>query len=144
MSPMHAMGRAPAYETLFDQSYERVRRNRVFDKDFFDTFYDKFLPSSPEVAQKFRNTDMAKQRQMLEKSFYHLLVFYASGDADDYMQRMVAKHGRHGVNIPDHLYDLWMDTLIATVKVFDPEYSDDVALAWRLVLAPGLTYMKYR
>ena len=143
MTVMHTE-HAPPYERVFDQSYERVHSGDEHGLNFFDGFYQNFLGLSDEIRDKFKNTDMPKQRSMLEKSFYHLLVFYATGNADDYMQRMVERHGSRGINIPIRLYDSWMDSLIKTVEQFDPEFNADIALAWRLVLAPGLTYMKYR
>ncbi|WP_370980567.1 globin [Agaribacterium sp. ZY112] len=144
MNPLQSMETAPTFETLFDQSYERVRTAKQGNIDFFDAFYMDFLGRSPEIRNKFRKTDMKKQRSMLEKSFYHLLVFYATGDADDYMQRMVERHRGREVDISNHLYDMWMDALIDTVAKYDDEFTDETALAWRLVMAPGLTYMKYK
>ena len=29
------------------------------------------------------------------------------------------------------------------VSEFDPEFNDEVELAWRLALTPGITYMKF-
>ncbi len=31
--------------------------------DFWDKFYDFFLKSSPSVAEKFKNTDMKRQKR---------------------------------------------------------------------------------
>lgn len=133
-----------AYEQLFDQSYERVLRVKLDDRDFFEAFYERFLAASPEVREKFANTDMTKQRQMLKKSFYSLLVFYASNAADDYLNKMVEKHQARSVSIPHHMYDLWLDCLVSTVAEFDPEADDEVLLAWRIVMSSGITYMKYK
>ncbi len=133
-----------SFETIYDESYERTVANTVNGVTFFDAFYHAFLDSSDEVREKFRNTDMEKQKGMLKKSFYHLLVFYGSNQADDYIQKIAASHNKNHLNIRPELYDLWLDTLMQTIQQFDPQYSEEVELAWRLVLAPGITYMKFK
>lgn len=132
------------YERLFDESYERVVLEIRDGREFFEAFYCRFLASSPLVRQKFRHTDMMRQRIMLKKSFYNLLAFYASGSVDSVLERIALSHSRKGLDIPPELYDLWLDCLAATIKDYDPLFDVDVELAWRLVLSPGITYMKFK
>ncbi len=127
----------------FDASLKRVLEARRADRDFFDAFYDRFLASSERVAEKFRHTDMARQKSMLRKSFYYLVTFYASGQVSDYMVSVARAHSRLGHDIPPDLYDLWLETLISVVRDYDYAMDDDVELAWRLVLVPGITYMQF-
>ena len=110
---------------------------------FFDDFYQAFLASSPQVAWKFRHTDMVHQREMLKKSFYHLLSFYGSNNADYYLEQVAISHNREHYNIPPALYDLWLEVLIQTVKKFDRQFSAEIELGWRLVMTPGIVYMKF-
>lgn len=133
-----------SYESIFDFSYERVIKQRVDGEDFFSCFYHFFLASSEDVREKFTNTDMAKQQRMLKKSFYSLLAFYASGSVDSVLERIGESHSRDQLNIAPYFYDLWLDCLIKTVTKFDPDFSPEVELAWRLVLSPGITYMKFK
>ena len=42
------------------------------------------------------------------------------------------------------LYEAWLDSLIATARESDPDFDDELELAWRVVLAPGIAYMKFR
>lgn len=130
-------------EQLFDHSLERVLARQRDGKAFFEAFYDAFIAASPEVAEKFRNTDMERQRTMLRKSFYHLLSFYASNDADYYLHRVAISHNHRHYNIRPHLYDLWLETLIATLWRFDVRCDEATELAWRLIMAPGIVYMKF-
>jgi hemoglobin-like flavoprotein len=131
------------FEHIFDESHERIKDVRVEGRDFFEAFYDRFLGESVEVAEKFARTDMQKQQSMLKKSFYHLLVFYASNHADDYLEKIAHRHSHEDLDVNPQLYDLWLTCLIATLAKFDPQFSDRVELAWRLVMAPGITYMKF-
>ena len=133
-----------SYEQIFDQSYERIKTLEKDGKRFFAAFYDNFLRASPDVAEHFRATDMERQMKMMEKSFYGLFIFYATQNANDYLENIAEKHSHYQLNIDTGLYDIWLNSLIETVKYYDPEFTEDIALAWRVVLAPGIAYMKHR
>lgn len=130
-------------ECLFDASYVRVLSREVEGQAFFAAFYERFIAASPEVAAKFRHTDMAHQQAMLKKAFYHLLAFYASSHADYYLQEVAISHSRAHLDIAPPLYDLWLEALIDTVRVFDEQFDAEVELAWRLVMTPGIVYMTF-
>lgn len=130
-------------ERAFDRSLKRVCESRVEGADFFEAFYARFTGASPEVAQRFRCTDMDRQHLMLKKSLYHLLTFYLSSDSDYYLDSVAVSHNRLNLDIRPDLYDLWLESLIATVETFDDLFDEAVELAWRLVMAPGIVYMKF-
>jgi len=132
------------YEAIFDASYERVKKHHAGKEAFFHAFYERFIQADPRVAQHFQHTDMERQQKMLEKSFYRLLVFYATNSTDDYLEEVAIRHSKLVLNIDKDLYDIWLDCLIETLKDYDPEYSDQVELSWRLLLATGITYMKFK
>ncbi len=132
------------YEEIFDHSYERVKNNTVDGKSFFDAFYGNFLALSPEAAEYFKHVDMKKQIRMMEKSFYSLFIFYATQNANDYLEATARRHSESDLGISLNLFDAWMDAIINTVREFDPRYTSEIGLSWRIVLAPGMTYMKYR
>ena len=133
-----------SFDEIFDLSYERVVKTKRNGKTFFDCFYDHFIGSSPDIAQAFQHTDMNHQKKMLKKSFYSLFTFYATNCADDYLETIANRHSGREHGIKPELYDLWLETLIETVRAFDPEFNDDIELSWRLVLSPGITYMKFK
>ncbi len=130
-------------ERLFDASYMRVLSREVEGQVFFEAFYERFLAASPEIAKKFRQTDMARQRAMLKKAFYRLLSFYVSSHADYYLKEVAISHSRAHLDIPPKLYDFWLETLIDTVRAFDEQFDDEVELAWRLVMTPGIVFMTF-
>ena len=84
-----------SYEQIFDESYERVKRITKQNNSFFDRFYVNFFQSSPEIAQYFAHTDMNQQKQVLEKSFYSLFIFYATKNANDYLMEIATQHDKH-------------------------------------------------
>lgn len=132
------------YEEIFDHSYERVKNKKVDDKTFFAAFYDNFISMSPGIAEQFSSVDMKKQIRMMEKSFYSLFIFYATQNANDYLESTAKRHSQAELGIDLNLFDMWMDAIIKTVKQFDSRYNNEIGLSWRIVLSPGITYMKYR
>lgn len=132
------------FEEIFDESYKRILNTQRDGKGFFEAFYDRFLSGNDEIASRFANTDMAIQQSMLKKSFYSLFAFYASSQSDDYINTIAIRHNRNNLDIRPEFYDVWLLCLITTVQQFDDEFSDDVELAWRLVMTPGITYMKFK
>ena len=131
------------YEDLFNTSYWRVTRAKKDGDRFFDAFYRRFLDSSPAVRDKFNHTDMEIQKQTLQESLNHMCDFYVSNVADDHIQEISQLHSKADMDIAPHLYDLWLECLIETVREYDPEVRPDVELAWRLVMISGITYMKF-
>lgn len=125
--------------TTFDESLRRCDSN----PRFLDIFYDRFMASSPDVREKFKKTDFARQKRLLRASFYLLLL--ASEDEaygpERHLKQLALRHGAHGLEIGANLYDLWLDSLLATVKECDPGYSAEVEAAWEEVMGIGIAYM---
>jgi len=42
------------------------------------------------------------------------------------------------VNIPPHLYDLWLDALCEAVEKHDPEFKPALVEKWRAAMRPGI------
>ena len=127
---------------VFNDSLERCLR----DGQFFQRFYELFLAASPEVREKFRDTDFRKQRRMLQTAFYMLVEYIALGwpECQAYLERIAAAHGKYGRNISPHLYDLWLDCLLRTVQERDDLYSAEVEAAWRFMMGAGINFLKAR
>ena len=130
------------YLQLFVESYKRVLLNDRRDEDFFAAFYRLFISHSPQAAEKFKNTDMRRQQEMLHTSIDHMIYFSMDRRATENLVRVAAVHSRAGVDIDPALYEDWLDALLEAVKLFDADYNNEIDLAWRVVLAPGITYMK--
>lgn len=110
---------------------------------FLDAFYENFLASSPEVAEKFVGTDFARQKELLKTSFHHLLLVARDPKQgpDPYLEEVAVRHGAGGLAIGAHMYDLWLDSLIETVRARDPECSPEVEAAWERVMMVGIHYL---
>lgn len=134
------------YEILFEASYDRVIGQGVGinpkGEAFFKRFYDNFFSRSDAVKEKFKHTDMKLQPGMLQKSIYHLVSFYISKEENEYLRKFALSHNKNNHNIKVEFYDIWLDTLIQTVRELDPEYDRNIELAWRIALTPGILYMQ--
>ena len=128
----------------FDDSLARCNAN----PRFLDLFYERFLGSSPEVKEKFKNTDFRKQKRALRASFY--LIMLAAEDKDNgpekYLGDLAIAHDAEHLDIGAGLYDLWLDSLLATVAECDPKFDDRVAEIWERVAMIGVGYLcsRYR
>ena len=86
---------------------------------------------------------MHRQVAMLEKSLHYIAYLFTHDEVYDHVRRVARIHDRAHHDIPPELYDLWLESLIDTVREFDPQFTADIELAWRLVLARGIAYMKF-
>jgi len=129
------------YLERFDESFARcVARNR--GADFFESFYTRFMAADPIIAEKFASTDFVRQREMLSESLTEMRSFFTEHTRTPYLAVLGKVHGHNGRKIEAHLYDVWLVTLVQTVKEFDSEYDDQTGIAWRIVLAPGIEFMR--
>jgi hemoglobin-like flavoprotein len=130
-------------DAFFNDSYERVSNIGENGNLFFDCFYEKFVGSSPEIKDKFRNTDMKKQKLMLRSSILYIMQLFSTHELHESLQEIAIKHDQQHMDIRPELYDIWIECLIDTVRELDPYFDERVELAWRLVFSPGITYMKF-
>lgn len=131
------------YDQIFTTSMRRVLGSGAYNRAFISDFYETFLATSPLVAQKFEHTDMSAQLTMLHDSLLIVVDFYRTRRPDPVLQRLAESHSRRAHNILPEFYDLWVDSLVASLQRQDPEFCEDVELAWRIALAPGVCYMRF-
>lgn len=124
---------------LYNNSYERITTNA---EGFFADFYRNFFNKSDSIRALFHNVDMVKQGEIVQDSFHYLLSFYNTKQVSDYLINL-CHHHKNELVIAESLYDLWLDALLETVSHHDPHYDRETELAWRVVLAPGITLMKH-
>ena len=130
---------------ILEQFEDSLRRCNA-DPEFLDRFYERFLRSSPRVREKFRATDLLRQKRMLQASLQLLLVA-AQDDGKrptPYLDEVAARHSASQMAIGAELYDLWLDSLLATVREVDPAWSALVDQAWETVMTVGIAYLVSR
>ena len=129
----------PIVLAVFEASLKRCEAR----PDFLDVFYENFLSSSPEVAEKFVGTDFTRQKELLRTSLHHLLLVARDPKQgpDPYLEDVSVRHGAGGLAIGAHLYDLWLDSLLKAVRACDPEHVPEVEAAWEEVMMVGIHYL---
>ncbi len=137
---MEGRGTATEHDIeVFNDSLERCTRS----SGFLDRFYELFLASSDEVAEKFRHTDFRKQKRALRISLYLMMsVTEGKPEGDAHLERIARLHSKADRDIPPKLYDLWLDSLVLAVKEFDPLFGEETEKAWRRIMRPGIEFMK--
>lgn len=114
---------------------------------FMDDFYARFVDSSQEIREKFKDTDMKRQAQVVADSLYVVANAVQGGEgslARRELPRIAARHSRSDRDIQPALYDLWIGCLVETARAHDPRFDPEVERAWREVLAFGADYMRER
>lgn len=109
---------------------------------FMDIFYDEFM-KSPEVQEKFKNTNMAMQKIVL-KSSLHLMLAVARGYRGDSMDKLAISHDRNHRAIPPNLYQFWLNAMVNAVRATDTNCTPTTESAWREVMQVGANYMSDR
>ena len=127
------------FETIFNSSYQRnvVQKSHLF----FTKFYEKFISSSQQVRKAFKNTDMNRQQDMLKDSLERIIEFASTKTSNSFLQSLALVHKQVN-NIEDNMYDLWLEAILTTLQEIDPEYKKEDELAWKIMLSPGIEFMK--
>ncbi len=128
------------YRDLLNISYQRAIAPDYHG--FFKRFYQIFIDADSQIAEIFNETDMERQIKVLMQSMTHIISFANTLEVNENMENLALLHGRDNLSIPKELYDTWLDSLIKTVSERDPEFNVQVETAWRVVMAPGVEYMK--
>ena len=132
----------PDYPRIFSNSLSRVEQEEAEKGELIDCFYDRFLASSAAIGEKFAKTDMEHQKQMLRDSFKLVLSFSTRRRSDEELEHIARRHGRADLDISPLLYGDWINSLVESVAQLDPEFDRNVSTAWRIVMAPGIEFMK--
>lgn len=130
------------YRELFDASYKRIFDSPDKKDLFFRRFYEVFLFGSEEVQEKFKNTDMKTQVNVLKRSFGWMCMFCSTLRGNDFMKETANAHSKAFLDISPRLYDLWLDAIIQTLSEQDDQFNSNTRIAWRVTLAPGIEFMK--
>ncbi len=107
--------------------------------DFFQTFYDIFLATSPEITSKFAQTDFNKQKNLIKASVA-MMIRLGTGNANArrILEKVGNTHSRQALDIRPELYDLWLDSLCEAIQRHDPDYSAELEALWRENMQEGI------
>ena len=75
--------------TRFSESLARC----MADPGFLDRFYERFTSSSPEIAEKFKDTDFVRQKKALSSSLYLTVMAIEGGEgATTFLEGVAKRH----------------------------------------------------
>ena len=131
------------YLEIFNDSYEIVLGQSSDRERFFSDFYIDFLNRSDDISSKFADTDLDAQAKMLKKSLFYMVNFFVNKKSSDYLEEIAHLHSATRRDINPLLYDDWIESLMHTVATHHPHFNADIDLAWRIVMAPGIAFMRY-
>lgn len=107
---------------------------------FLDVFYDRFIGSSGEIAEKFAGTDMTRQKRALKASLYTaMLAADGNQPAIEHLTRLGHHHAALRIR-SDH-FELWRDCLIAAVQETGGMLDVRAPEVWRAVLDVAIRLM---
>ena len=135
---------SPDTEIRTPGSYANDAVRRSFNRceshgEFGEVFYESFLNASQEIPRYFENTEFVRQRIVIRDSVKMMVEHdVAEPEMQVMLKRLGETHNRANRNIPPFLYELWLDSVCATVKLLDPEWDDDLDRLWRVRLRPGI------
>ncbi len=127
----------PRYYLVMDSQSVQMARDSLSrcskNEKFLDRFYELFMASSDEIREKFEQTDFERQKRVLSDSLFLILAAAGTtrGFAHVQLEKLAKRHSRDGLDIKPEWYEPWLDNLLKTVAEFDPEYSDEIDIAWR-------------
>lgn len=122
---------------IFHASLDRVSA----DPTFLDSFYQRFMGISEEVAAVFHDRDMDRIKRKLRLTLNIItMVVDEEPGVDWYLSFLSDVHAR--LDIPPSFFDLWRLALIETVAQSDPAFDEAVRSAWNAVLAPSIKAMQ--
>ena len=119
-------------------SYERC----LSSGDFITSFYDEFLGSHPEVAEKFKDTDFTSHYKMIRRGISAVIMFSEGKTSGKAGLEMIRKsHSDTGLDIDSKFFNVWKKALLTTVAYYDGKYDTDIKKSWSKVMDFGIKFI---
>lgn len=131
--------------TSDSETFRASLKRCLADSKFLHEFYELFMASSPEVREKFKDTEFPRQARILADSLYIMAVASESREnaiAWKELDRLAERHSRRGLDIRPELYDSWLECLVKAARKFDADFSSAIEDAWRASLRPGIEHLR--
>lgn len=134
---------------MADNLLEIVRESfgRCDQPELVRRFYKLFVASSPEVAEKFVETDFTRQESMLLQSLQTMLIApeaEGEGALKDHLEHVARRHSHADLDIPEWMYELWLKCLLDALRETDPGFNPKVEHAWKITMLDGIEYIQSR
>lgn len=117
---------------------------RAGGKSFVSAFYARLMEASEDVRKKFEKIDMEAQAEILAHAIVMSFLFI---DEDQHgaarcLNNVRESHNRHNLDIGPELYDVWLECMIETVAVCDPQATEALLADWRAVMSVAVEHIR--
>ncbi len=131
----------PPNDSSFHMSYRRALQTKIEGASFIDSFYSLFLSRSEHAATLFAGIDLIKQKSMILVALALVINpdVVESGPDNELLTGFAIIHQRLGVG--SDLYEIWVNSMLETVKLYDSQYNSEVETAWKVALQVGVEFM---
>ncbi|HEY5601649.1 MAG TPA: globin [Gammaproteobacteria bacterium] len=125
------------------RSYGRCIFTREAKEKFFHHFYDTLLNSHPAIGAMFSNTSWDKQINILKNAISFTIMYAEKQDelAKDVLTRVRKSHSRERHNVEPEYYTHWLNSLVKTLRVCDPNFNDPLEQHWRDMMQISIDYI---
>ena len=95
------------------------------------------MSKSPEIAQKFTETDFRIQRLMLRQSLLEMICFDRGmpGTREE-IERLGRRHKE--LDVTPYMYSMWLDALCEAVGKHDADYTPKLEQIWRTAMRKSI------
>jgi hemoglobin-like flavoprotein len=107
---------------------------------FFQAFYRRLLSVDAATRDKFAQTDFSRQNKVLQHGL-GLLFTYAKHGNPALLDRIATRHDQRDLDIAPSYYPHFVESLLHSVREFDPQLSPEVEDAWKRSMAPGIAFI---
>jgi hemoglobin-like flavoprotein len=109
-------------------------------EDFFDSFYDRFISQSKEIAGFFQHRDMPQLKKKLRETL-QMVSESAEGRPGItlYLEMLGRVHDR--LHVEREHFDMWQTALLDTVAEYDEVFDERTKTAWTHIIGQMIAQM---
>ncbi|MES0370710.1 MAG: globin [Mariprofundaceae bacterium] len=117
---------------------------RAGGKSFVTAFYVRLMEASEDIQKKFENIDLDAQAEILAHSIVMSFLFVDKNQnaAARCLNNVRESHNRHNLDISPELYDVWLECMIETVSVCDPQATEELLADWHTVMSVAVEHVR--
>ena len=117
---------------------------RAGGKSFVTAFYVRLMEASEDIRKKFEHIDMDAQAEILAHAIVMSFLFVDKNQksAARCLNNVRESHNRHNLDISPELYDVWLECMIETVAVCDPQSTKTLLADWHTVMTVAVEHIR--
>ena len=129
-------------QRLFWNSFDRCLSSPQRDQQFAEDFYQRLYSSDRAIAEIFDRVSVSDQLHAVRQAVYLLQEMTPLKQAEITLDKIQAIHHQHEIRLSNAMLDKWLECLLASVELADPEFNETVKQAWIDILTPAVRILK--